>query len=97
MPLEHVRKRFPVYSIMCCNMKVHKVLRIKIIIWLSLISVFIWWGGKSVMRYNEQILSTDIAYNFGDNKKGGIQFPLISFCPTDFETQSMFIKDQGLC
>ena len=45
------------------------------------------------MRYNEQILSTDIAYNFGDNKNGGIQFPLISFCPHDFATHASMIKN----
>ena len=78
-------------------MKLCEILRIRIIIWLSLTCVFIWWGGKSVMRYNEQVLSTDIAYNFGDNKNGGIQFPLISFCPNDFATHaSMVKKDQCL-
>ena len=44
------------------------------------------------MRYNEQVLSTDIAYNFGDNKNGGIQFPLISFCPNDFVTNASMVK-----
>ena len=72
-------------------MKMCKVLRIKIFVWLSLTSVLIWWGGKAVMRYNEQLLSTDIAYNFGDNKNGGIQFPMISFCLFSNPTRNSFV------
>jgi len=76
-------------------MKMCKVLRIKIFVWLSLTSVLIWWGGKAVMRYNEQLLSTDIAYNFGDNKNGGIQFPMISFCQFDVTVKNTVMRDCG--
>jgi hypothetical protein len=69
------------------------LLRIKILVWLSLISLFTWWGSKAVMRYSEQLLSTDITYNFGDNKNGGIQFPLITFCQPDFAIQNKVMKD----
>ena len=46
-----------------------------------------------MLRYNEQLLSTDIAYNFGDNKNGGIQFPMISFCQLDAATNNKVMKD----
>ena len=47
------------------------------------------------MRYNEQLLSTDIAYNFGDNKNGGIQFPMISFCQFDVTVKNTVMRDCG--
>ena len=40
---------------------------------------------KGLIRYIEQPLTTDISYHFGDNKNGGIQFPVISFCHENFE------------
>ena len=40
---------------------------------------------KGLIRYIEQPLNTDISYHFGDNKNGGIQFPVISFCQENFE------------
>ena len=58
-----------------------KIFKIRLVIWIGLLSTFTWWGGKAVIRYWNQPLTTDMFYSFGDNEKGGIQFPLISFCP----------------
>ena len=46
-------------------------------------SVFTWWVSKAVVKYWSQPLSTEISYSFGDNENG-IQFPLITFCESDF-------------
>ena len=53
--------------------------KIRYLVWSGLLFLFIWWGLKSVIRYWNQPLTTDIVYTFGDTKNG-IQFPLISFC-----------------
>ena len=80
-------------GLICNKMKKLKVLWVKILVRLPLLLVFIFWGSKAVIRYFDQPLSTDITYNFGDNREGGIQFPLISFCQPDFATQNKIMKD----
>ena len=65
---------------LCTGIKVKsKVFRLRNLIAISLISIFIWWASYAVIKYWSQPLTTDISYNFGDfdNK---IQFPLITFC-----------------
>ena len=66
--------------------------KIRIFVWLCLLSISTWWGSKSVIRYWNQPLSTNIVYSFGDNEKG-IQFPIITFCDNKFVFQNTFLKE----
>ena len=66
-----------------------KFLRIRILIWICLLSIFIWWGSKSIIRYWNQPLTTDVAYTFGEN---GIQFPLMTFCDYDFVSRNKILQ-----
>ena len=69
-----------------------KLLKIKILVWIALLSLFSWWGIKSVIRYWNQPLTTNIVYRFGDNENG-IQFPLITFCEADFIRKNKILQD----
>ena len=60
-----------------CHMK--KIFRLKNVVILCLISLFMWWGSNAVVRFWCQPLTTDISHSFGDNTIG-IQFPLITIC-----------------
>ena len=65
---------------LCRGLKVKsKIFRLRNLIAVSLISIFIWWASHAVIRYWSQPLTTDISYNFGDHDNK-IQFPLITFC-----------------
>ena len=66
-----------------------KFLRIRILIWICLLSTFIWWGSKSIIRYWNQPLTTDVVYTFGEN---GIQFPLMTFCDHDFVSKNKILQ-----
>ena len=68
--------------------KTLKIFKIKIIIRICMLSLFTWWGILDIQKYLSQPLTTDIVESFGDNQNG-IQFPLLTFCPSEF-----FIKDQ---
>ena len=74
--------------------KTPKIFRLKNIAVLCLISLFLWWGSKAVIRYWYQPLTTDISYSFGDNTIG-IQFPQVTFCETAFFLKNPFMKDCG--
>ena len=69
--------------------KILKLTRILII--LSLLSIFIWWGEKSVRKYSSQPLSTDISFSYGD-QHNPIQFPLIALCEYGFPAHNPIIN-----
>ena len=77
-------------SIVCHYLTVNtlKIFRIRILIRFCMLSLFTWWGILDIQKYLSQPLTTDIAESFGDNENG-VQFPLLTFCPSEF-----FIKDQ---
>ena len=54
-----------------------------------MLSIFIWWGSKSIIRYWNQPLTTDVVYTFGEN---GIQFPLMTFCDYDFVSRNEILQ-----
>ena len=59
--------------------KIRKACRVKNLIIFCLISLFLWWGSKAMVRYWSQPLSTDISYIYGETKLG-VQFPQITIC-----------------
>ena len=73
-------------------LKMLKMFRVRYIILLPLLILFIWWGSKSVLRYWSQPLATDISHSFGDNKNG-IEFPLATFCHYNFHANNEIMKD----
>ena len=73
-------------------LKMFKTFRVRYIIVLPLLILFIWWGSNSVLRYWSQPLTTDISHSFGDNKNG-IEFPLVTFCQYDFRNNNEIMKD----
>ena len=74
------------------TMKVLKLTRI--LIFLSLISLFIFLGAKSVVKYWRQPLSTDISSSFGD-KDNGIQFPLVTLCQYKFPAHNSILNKRS--
>ena len=73
-------------------MMVSKLLKIRITVWSILLATFAWWGGKSVIRYRNEPLTTDLVYTFGDNENG-IQFPLMTFCDSDFVSKNNILQE----
>ena len=59
--------------------KLKKMFRVRNVTLFCLISLFLWWGSNSVVKYWSQPLSTDISFRYGDSELG-IQFPLITLC-----------------
>ena len=59
--------------------KAKKACRVKNLIILCLITLFLWWGSNAVVRYWSQPLVTDISYIYGETKLG-VQFPQITLC-----------------
>ena len=58
---------------------IKKTCRVRNLILFCLISLFLWWGSNSVVKYWSQPLSTDISFRYGETELG-IQFPLITLC-----------------
>ena len=77
---------------MNANMMPVKMFRIRILFWICLISTFFWWGSKSVKRYWNQPLTTNMVYSYGDNDNG-IQFPLMTFCDREFVKKNKIFQD----
>ena len=67
------------------------LMAIRIFIWFGLLSISTWWGSRSVMRYWNQPLTTNMVYSFGDNENG-IQFPLMTFCDDEFVSKKITIE-----
>ena len=74
------------------NMKLKEMIRIRNLIIICLISIFIWWGGNSILKYWSQPLTTDTSYVLGDSING-IKFPVITICQTDFYARNPLLKD----
>ena len=74
------------------NQKSKRLPRIRHLIILCLVLLFIWWGSGAILKYWSQPLTTDTSYIFGDNENG-IQFPLITICSQDFSGQNQLMKD----
>ena len=64
-------------------MKLLERLKLRHLMSLILLSFFIWWCSRAIIRFWSQPLSTDISFSFGDNKTG-IQFPLVTLCQYHF-------------
>ena len=77
---------------MTFKQKLRQIFRIKNLIIFCLVSLLIWWGGKAILKYWRQPLTTDTSVIFGDNENG-IQFPLITICSQDFSGQNQLMKD----
>ena len=74
------------------NQKSKRLPRIRHLIILCLVLLFIWWGSGAILKYWSQPLTTETSYIFGDNENG-IQFPLITICSQDFSGQNQLMKD----
>ena len=74
------------------NQNSKRLPRIRHLIILCLVLLFIWWGSGAILKYWSQPLTTDTSYIFGDNENG-IQFPLITICSQDFSGQNQLMKD----
>jgi hypothetical protein len=72
--------------------KIKKTCRVRNLIIFCLISTFLWWGSKSVVKYLSQPLSTDISYEYGETNLG-IQFPLITLCQTNIYDENPIINE----
>ena len=72
--------------------KIKKTCRATNLIIFCLISTFLWWGSKSVMKYRSQPLSTDISFEYGETDLG-IQFPLITLCQTNIYIENPIINE----
>ena len=66
-----------------------KLLRIRVLVWICLLSIFIWWGTESIIRYWNQPLTTNIVYTFDER---GVQFPLLTFCDWHFTFKNKILK-----
>ena len=66
--------------------------KVRVLFWICLISTFVWWGSKSVKRYWNQPLTTNMVYSYGDNDNG-IQFPLMTFCDREFVKKNKIFQD----
>ena len=66
--------------------------KVKIFVWICLLSISTWWGSKSIIRYWNQPLTTNLVYTFGDNENG-IQFPLMTFCRHEFVSKNQIFKN----
>jgi hypothetical protein len=66
--------------------------RVKYMIILCLIVLFLWWGSNAVLRYWSQPLSTDISYKYGETDQG-FQFPLITLCDWKIFLNDPILKD----
>ena len=69
--------------------KAKKACRVKNLIILCLITLFLWWGSNAVVRYWSQPLSTDISYKYAETKLG-VQFPQITMCQPSFSENPIF-------
>ena len=66
-----------------------KLLRIRVFVWICLLSIFIWWGTESIIRYWNQPLTTNIVYTFDER---GVQFPLLTFCDKHFTNKNKILQ-----
>ena len=71
---------------------IKKLCRVKNVIILCLVLLFLWWGCNAVLRYWSQPLSTNISYTYGENDQG-IQFPLITLCNWNIFVNDPIIKE----
>ena len=69
-----------------------KICRVRYVVIVCLILLFLWWGSNAVYRYWSQPLSTDISYKYGEFEQG-IQFPLITLCNANIFVNNPMIKD----
>ena len=69
--------------------KAKKACRVKNLIILCLIALFLWLGGNAVVRYWSQPLSTDISYKYAETKVG-VQLPQITMCQPSFSENPIF-------
>ena len=72
--------------------KLRQIIRIRNLIIFCLLSLLIWWGGKAILKYWRQPLTTDTSVVFGDNENG-IQFPFITIYDEDFFTKHPLLKN----
>ena len=66
-----------------------RLFKIRVLVWICLLSIFIWWGSESIIRYWNQPLTTNIVYTFDER---GVQFPLLTFCDWDFTSENKILQ-----
>ena len=76
---------------MAIKEKIKKTCRVRNLIRVCLISLFLWWGSNAVLKYWSQPLSTDVSFKYGDTELG-IQFPLITLCQGNFFIENPIMK-----
>ena len=67
------------------QMKTHKVLdnfimAFKILSLMTLTSIFLYWSATAIFKFKSSPTSSTVAYRFGDDGQGNIDFPAISIC-----------------
>ena len=66
------------------------------------LAIFCYWTVTAFQKYRSQPISTNFEYRFGDDDKGNITFPVLTFCqrvtiPSCTEDRGQFLNyDQAL-
>ena len=69
-------------------MEVHNIfnsliLAFKIFSLLTLTTIFLYWSATAIVKFKSLPTSSTVAYRFGDDGHGNIDFPAISICMDD--------------
>ena len=56
--------------------------------------IFVYWSSQAVFKYLSEPTNTSIEYTLGDNGKGTIKFPLVTFCNHDQAEQQLIFQNQ---
>ncbi len=50
-----------------------------------LLTIFIYWSYSALTKYFDEPVATQIEFKFGDDDKGNISFPVLTFCKLDLD------------
>ena len=56
------------------------ILAFKVFSLLTLTAIFLYWSATAIVKYKSLPTSSTVAYRFGDDGHGNIDFPAISIC-----------------
>ena len=69
------------------------ILAFKVFSLLTLTTIFLYWSTTAIVKFKSLPTSSTVAYRFGDDGHGNIDFPAISIC---LETDFFFTSLQGI-
>ena len=84
-------KRAHIHNVLNSLMLVFKVFSL-----LTLTTIFLYWSATAIVKFKSLPTSSTVAYRFGDDGHGNIDFPAISICMDELGLSSIAESPNGM-